>query len=214
MAASDEYRRREQAITWYEQGIPFTEIIRRLGRSREWLAKWLRRFREFGWDGLRDRSRAPHTRPRRLPKGVEQDILHWRQRLEQRTHRAWRFAGVGAEVIRDALHRHSVVPPPSLSTIERVLRRHGYPQRTPRQPARLTEPYPAPRVTHPGDLHQNDLVGPRYLRGPRGVVRFYAGRRGRWRSPIGRPSQNRSGALSALCAGVAGLGDSPGLPVR
>lgn len=174
MAASDEYRRREQAIAWYEQGIPFTEIIRRLGRSREWLAKWLRRFREFGWAGLRDRSRAPHTRPRRLPKGVEQEILHWRQRLEQRTHRAWRFAGVGAEVIRDALHRHSVVPPPSISTIERVLRRHGYPQRTPRQPARPTEPYPAPRATHPGDLHQNDLVGPRYLRGPRGVVRFYA----------------------------------------
>lgn len=174
MAASDEHRRREQAITWYEHGISFSEIIRRLGRSREWLAKWLRRYRECGWDGLRDRSRAPHTRLRRLPEGVEQDILHWRQRLEQRIHRAWRFAGVGAEVIREALHRHNVVPLPSISTIERVLRRHGYPRRTSRQPSRPTEPYPAPRATRPGDLHQNDLVGPRYLRGPRGVVRFYA----------------------------------------
>lgn len=174
MAASDEHRRREQAIIWYRHGISFTEIIWRLGRSHEWLAKWLRRYRELGWDGLRDRSRAPTTRPRRLPEGVEQEILQWRRRLEQRTHRAWRFAGVGAEVIREALHRRGVVPLPSLSTIERVLRRHGYPQRTPRHPPRPTEPYPAPRATHPGDLHQNDLVGPRYLRSPSGAIRFYA----------------------------------------
>jgi hypothetical protein len=132
--------------------------------------------------------------------------------------RAWRFAGVGAEVIREALHRHNVAPLPSISTIERVLRRHGYPRRPSRPPVRPTESYPAPRAMRPGDLDQNDLVGPRYLRGPprrRSVLRpGHRGRRGLWRGPLGRPSQNGPGPLLALCAGVAGSGDSPDLPVR
>lgn len=174
MAEADEYRRRQQAITWYEQGVPFTEIIRRLERSRQWLAKWLGRYRQLGWEGLHARSRAPHRKPRRLPAWLEAHILRWRQRLEQRTTRVWRFAGVGAEVIWECLHHAGVVPLPSISTTERVLRRHGYPQRTPRRRPPSAEPYPAPRALFPGDLQQTDLVGPRYLRGPRGVVRFYA----------------------------------------
>jgi hypothetical protein len=63
MVETDEYQRRQQAITWYEQGVPFTEITRRLGRSRDWLAKWLQWYRQLGWEGLRDRSRAPHASP-------------------------------------------------------------------------------------------------------------------------------------------------------
>lgn len=174
MVETDEYQRRQQAITWYEQGVPFTEITRRLGRSRDWLAKWLQRYRQLGWEGLRDRSRAPHTSPRRLPEWLEAQILQWRQRLEQRTTRAWRFAGVGAEVIRECLQHAGVVPLPSISTIERVLRRHGYPQRAKHRRVHPAEPYPGPRTSRPGDLHQTDLVGPRYLRGPLGAIRFYA----------------------------------------
>jgi hypothetical protein len=104
---------------------------------------------------------------------------------------------VGANEIQDLLQlkrRHV----PSLSTIERILRRHQVqPQRARRHGG--GQPYPWPRARRPGDLQQTDLVGPRYVRGPRGVTRFYSIHtiaivgRGTWASQV------RHKTADALC---------------
>ena len=117
---SDELRRRHQAIRWYLRGGRCTEICERLGRHGTWLAKWLRRYHAEGWDGLRDRSRRPHHFRAQTSRRTVDEIVALRRLLERfRTARA----GVGATAIRRMLlqrHRHA----PSVSTIERVLRRH------------------------------------------------------------------------------------------
>ena len=75
---------------------------------------------------------------------------------------------LGAEVVQLELRHQRVRPAPALSTIERILRRHGYPKRRPRRSKGGGEPYPARRARRPGDLQQTDLMGPRHLRGPAG----------------------------------------------
>jgi len=168
-----ELKLRSLAIQWYEQGTPFTAICERLRRSRRWLAKWLRRFRQGGWASLADRSRRPHQVRCPTPAALARRILMLRHELEAHRTRRTRFRGVGAAEIQELLRLEGLRHPPGVSTIERVLRRHHVrPHRAHRY--RRAQPYPHPRADRPGDLHQTDLVGPRYLHGRRGVTRFYS----------------------------------------
>ena len=119
-AQTDEMRRRHQAIRWYLRGVRFTEICERLDHHSTWLAKWVKRYREEGWGGLRDRSRRPHSFRAQTAERTINEILALRESLE-------RFPGhrvsIGATAIRRILlQRHRRVP--SVSTIERILRRH------------------------------------------------------------------------------------------
>ena len=109
-----------------------------------------------------------------MPRHVVAAILELREELEAHRTRRSRFSGIGAEAIRLELERCHLRPLPSVRTIERMLQRHGYPRKVGLRRHGGGEPYPAPRARDPGDLHQTDLVGPRYLRGPRGVTRFYS----------------------------------------
>jgi len=169
-----EYKLRCRALELHRNGVGFGAILERLGRGRFWLAKWLRRFREEGWAGLRSRSRAPQHRPRRTPARVVARVLELRTQLEAHRPRSLRFAGIGAEAIRLELERRRIRPLPSLRTIDRILQQHGSTRKEPRRRKGGGEPYPTPRAERPGDLQQTDLVGPRHLRGPRGVTRFYS----------------------------------------
>lgn len=192
-----ELKLRSLAIQWYQHGTPFTTICQRLGRSRQWLSRWLRRFRTGGWAELVDRSRRPHHVRAATSQASVQRILAIRVELEQHRTRRSRFRGVGASEIQELLQleRRRVS---SLSTIERVLRRyHVRPQRARRHGG--GQPYPWPRATRPGDLQQTDLVGPRYVSGPRGATRFYSIHtiailgRGTWASQV------RYKTADALC---------------
>jgi transposase len=59
MKHAHEHDLRIKAVRLYDDGIGFNEILRRMQRSDFWLTKWLRRFREFGGEGLRDQRRTP-----------------------------------------------------------------------------------------------------------------------------------------------------------
>jgi len=200
MKRSDgEYGTRGRAVRLHRAGVPFSEICRRLRRSRGWLSKWLHRFRSSRWAGLRTQSRRPRRIPRRSSRAVVARIVGLRAELEAHRTRRTRYRGVGAAEIQDLLRAERRTRVPSLSTIERVLRREGV-GRAPRRRHGSGQPYPRPRATRPGDLQQTDLVGPRYLRGPRGVTRFYSMHtiasvgRGVW------ASQTRHKTAEALCA--------------
>ena len=54
---------------------------RLFGCSRNTVRKWLRRYREEGKAGLRDRSRAPKRIPHKTPPEVEQAVLAARDRI-------------------------------------------------------------------------------------------------------------------------------------
>lgn len=205
-----ELKLRSLAIEWHQRGTPFTAICQRLQRSHRWLSKWLKRFQGGGRAALVDCSRRPHRLRAGTPLALVQRIVALRHELEIHRTRRTRFRGVGANEIQDVLQleRRRV---PSLSTIERILRRHHVrPQRARRHGG--GQPYPWPRATRPGDLQQTDLVGPRYLRGPRGPTRFYSIHtiaivgRGTWASQV------RYKTAEALCEHFVAAWTWLGLP--
>ncbi|MEU9131852.1 helix-turn-helix domain-containing protein [Kitasatospora sp. NPDC048540] len=70
---------RFRAVAEVLDGAPVVEVARRYGTSRQSLHTWLRRFREGGRGGLRDRSRRPHNSPSRVPVDVEVVVCQLRQ---------------------------------------------------------------------------------------------------------------------------------------
>ena len=174
MGNENEYEKRWQAIQLYKKGYGFDEVLRRVQRSRGWLSKWLRRYQQQGKEGLRDQSRAPRRVWRKTPERVIQQVLAIRDWLVSHTSQRSAFAGVGAEVIQWELKQRKIKKIPAISTIACILWRWGKTRK--KRPLRNSpgRPYPYMRAKALGDLQQTDLVGPLYLRGPKGVTRFYS----------------------------------------
>jgi len=90
------------------QGLPVAEAARMANVSRQTAHRWIRRYRLYGWDGLRSLSRRPHTCPRALPVDLVCAIL--RARIE--TGRGpqwlgWRFA-LPSSTVHRVLQRWSL----------------------------------------------------------------------------------------------------------
>ncbi|MBE3101203.1 MAG: helix-turn-helix domain-containing protein [Firmicutes bacterium] len=167
MSGRNDYEIRYKAIQLRQGGIGFNDVLRRVRRSCFWLTKWLQRYREHGLAGLRDQSRAPKCIHNRTPEPLVRKILALRDALAA-------FAGIGAETIHFELQRWGLRRLPAISTIEKILARAGKTKKIKGQRLAGGPPYPHIRARRMGDLQQIDLVGPRYLRGSRGVTRFYS----------------------------------------
>lgn len=174
MKNHNEYGIRNKAIQLYNSGIGFNEILRRVQRSKGWLSKWLGRYKEQGFDGLRDRSRAPKRIRRSTPQHMVKKVLFIRHELEAHKTRRSAFSGIGAEAIHWELERRRLKNIPSISTISRILLRYGKTNKEKPKRNNSNQPYPYSNAEKMGDLQQTDLVGPRHLRGLNGVVRFYS----------------------------------------
>ncbi len=83
----DEEERRRRAIAALQSGRRPSDICEEVGRSREWLAKWQRRFAVEGEAGLRDRSPAPKHQARAPHARVVHAVLRVGDRLARR---GWR----------------------------------------------------------------------------------------------------------------------------
>ena len=174
MKNQKEYEKRCKAIQLYKEGYGFNKILQWVQRSKRWLSKWLKRFKEHGLKGLQDKSRAPKRIWRKTSEHMVKKILCVRKELESHRTRRSTFSGIGAEVIQWELKQRKLHNVPSISTIARILSRHGrITKGTPKRNGN-DQPYPYFKAERMGDLHQADLVGPRHLRGPKGVTRFYS----------------------------------------
>ena len=174
MRDSREHALRIKAIRLHENGIGFNIIKRRVQRSDSWLTKWLRRYWEFGEEGLLDQSRAPIHIPNRTRDSIIGKILAVRDELAAHKTRRSAFAGIGAETIHHELFERGLQPLPAISTIEKILARAGRTRKIKIRKAPKGPPYPYIRARTMGDLQQTDLVGPRHVRGPQGLTRFYS----------------------------------------
>ena len=95
-----------------------------------------------------------------------------RRRLAARATPQTRYSKVGAAQIRSELEALGYSPLPSLRTIERIVARAGLtcpPLRLSRRLSRSE--YPGPRAQDSNQVHQVDVVGPRYLKGD--STRYY-----------------------------------------
>jgi len=156
---------RRWAVARVEAGTPVATVAATLGRSREWVYRWLARAQGGETTWPQDRSRRPGRLARLTPAEVVEAVTLVRLSLYNQ--------GLlcGAQNIRWELDELSVAPLPSLRTINRILAREGL---THRRTGRYTPkgtPYPALVAPTVNSVHQVDYVGPCYLRGP---VRFWS----------------------------------------
>ena len=157
------YAERSQAIHLLRNGNSPKQVATVMGRHVSWVYKWQERYAESGWEGLKDRSRAPKQPPSRLPQWVRQRIREVRCELEAEAQQPGKLGYFGARAIRSRLRQQRLQPLPSLSSIERELRAAGMVH--PRQTAQAPEVvYPHLKPTHPHQLIQVDIV-PHYLPG-------------------------------------------------
>jgi transposase len=158
--------RRKRAIRLWLKGIGSARILSIVSRSRAWLSKWKARYRQYGWKGLRSRSRQPHHSPHAYPSVVRRLIERAYRRVQKRR---WGLRGLGA-IRRELRVTYHLRRLPSVSTIRRVLRAAGvFKRRRPTKPAGV---YPQPRPTATYTIHAMDWTE-RFLRGGAKVYVFH-----------------------------------------
>ncbi|HYD64977.1 IS481 family transposase [Azospirillum sp.] len=122
------------------------QLCRRYGISRPTGYKWLERYRQAGAAGLCERSRRPHSSPRRSAPDVEAAVLGVRA-----AHPCW-----GGRKIKRRLEDGGHAGVPAASTVTAILHRH----------AALDADAPAPNAhvtrferARPNELWQMDFKG-------------------------------------------------------
>ena len=162
MAEKHEFHLRRQAIHLWLQGVKSKDILQKVQRSRVWLSKWRKRFKQDGAQGLHSQSRRPHTTPQAYPPRIVQLIIRTRRRLVKQA------VGLsGPRAIQRELRKVLGQAAPSLTTIKRVLQAHHL-IATPAAPAYC----PKPRLTVTGTLQALDWTC-RYLEGGPKVYAFH-----------------------------------------
>ena len=111
---------RLELVLEVEAGWSQAEVARRFRVSRATVAKWWRRYREEGAAGLRDRTSAPRSNPRRTAAALEQRICAVRRSQGFGPHRiAWAL-GIARSTAYAVLRRFGLN---RLDRLHRVTRR-------------------------------------------------------------------------------------------
>jgi len=147
---------RRTAVKRYRSGISAAEVARQLHHSRSWVYKWVHYRDQHPWTRFRS---APHSslhHPNQLSAKSERRIVRLRQLLTRHRQPRLRFASVGARTIQKEWCRRYPEPAPSLSTIQRVLKRHHL---TTQPPTPCRHAYrPHPLATYPDAVHATDII--------------------------------------------------------
>jgi hypothetical protein len=116
----DEDILRKQAVELHLQGVSITDISLKLGRSRQWVHKWIKRYYQTKSDHwFESISTTPKQVSRKIQSGVEETIIRIRQDLQ-----CQKYSQKGALSILYEFERIGMNPP-SMATINRVLKRNN-----------------------------------------------------------------------------------------
>jgi len=170
---SDELAIRHAAIHLLRSGKTPVEVATEVKRSLAWVYKWRKRYFEAcDWQALQDRSRVPQHFPKKLAEEIGQVIRTVRSELEAEAAQPGKLSYIGAHAIQGRLRQKKIVPLPSISSIERIVRAAGMTRpQLPKEPQQIV--YPHVRPTQPHQLVQVDIV-PRFLPGGACVSCFNA----------------------------------------
>ncbi len=163
-----EAQQRHEAVKMFRAGHSAPRIATALHRSRRWVYDWVAYQHQHPHTRFRSASRASHRHPNRVSRQMAYRIVQLRQTLARQRNARLRYAPVGARTIRRELEKRRVKPCPSLSTIQRILQRHGLTQPHPAE-ARSYRPHPP--ATYPNAVQATDIVT-RWLTGGEVVQTF------------------------------------------
>jgi putative transposase len=120
-------------VEWEKQFVSFSELCRKHGVSRQTGYTIVERFEQQGWEGLEERSRAPHERPRAMDEGTRQELIDLRME-----HPSWGPKKLKAWLEKSRGQAGKAMPVPARSTIGEMLDREGLIHRRRRKPGKAT----------------------------------------------------------------------------
>ena len=101
----------------YDKHIPAAQVARDLHRSKTWASDWLKRYREEGIEGLRDKSKS--GRPPEIP----QEIVYKIKSKLSSSKQGWTTKQVSDIIVRESgIHYHHIY-------IYTLLHRWGFKQK-------------------------------------------------------------------------------------
>jgi len=155
---------RKEAVRLHLQGVPKTEIARRLKKARRWVYRWIARYDgKQGAKSLENHSSAPKHRKEKYPQKIKDMAVKSRQ-ARKAGHRKYPYALVSAEAIYYELRDLGVVPLPPPRTIHFWLKQAGEIE-TQQKPHKASNPtYPVLPCQAVNAVHELDLKGPFYLK--------------------------------------------------
>ena len=131
-------------------GAKLAPLCREFGISRQTGHKWLKRFREQGFEGLEEQSRRPRSSPLALAEQLVVAVIETRD-----AHPSW-----GPKKIHQLLRRRFGEQTPSAATVARMLKRFGrIRERRRRRPLSIIERPPAVVASKPNEVWTVDFKG-------------------------------------------------------
>lgn len=100
---------------WLTGNYTLSELCAAFGVSRKTGYKWVERFKQGGFPGLAERSRAPLHHPNEISRAVEASLLEMRDK--------WHWGP--DKLLRKVLEQHPDWILPARSSVARLLSRHG-----------------------------------------------------------------------------------------
>lgn len=132
------------------KGEKIATLCRAYGISRTTGHKWIKRFRERGYDGLEEESRRPKSAPLATAEDLVMAVLEARS-----AHPRW-----GPKKLQDLLRRQFKDKTPSERTIARILKRaHLVRKRRRQRPLNVVERAPQVVAKAPNDVWTVDFKG-------------------------------------------------------
>ena len=157
------FAERKLAVHLLRKGEKAENVAVELGRSEDWVRKWWQRYRQEGFRGLYDRSRAPKKHGRKLSAKIVTKVCLARSELEAEKELGTGLKYIGALAIRTRLKKWGVKPLPSKASIERILHEHKL-TNTKEEKVEEKVNYPHLQPKQAQELVQVDIV-PHYLTG-------------------------------------------------
>jgi transposase len=156
---------RKRAIELFQKEWKVSEICKTLNCSKRWFYKWLKRYRDNP-SGLwyLEKSRRPKTIKKKIDNKTEQLILETREKLISTP-----YLQYGPQAIYYNLKMQNIEPPP-LWGIARILKQNKVTRK------KKTTSYQVKGKKYPYEYilsQQIDFVGPRYIHGNKGVIKYY-----------------------------------------
>lgn len=160
-------RDRLLAVRRYANGERIASIARSMGRSRQWVYKWIERSKSSDepTEWQRRRSTRPHGHAHKMSDETVDAVKLVRLSLYNQG------LFCGAQAIEWELMALGFEPLPSLRSINRILSREELTHRRTGRYEPKGKKYPSLIADRVNQVHQSDFVGPCYLSGP---VRFYS----------------------------------------
>ena len=164
---------RINAVSRYLKGEKHSKICMNLGISGKWLYKWIGRYKNAKRGDKRkwfqEHSRAPKNVHRKTDPEIEKLVVNVRKSLVEGKTEDTKYRCIGAEEIEFRMDElgYSEKEIPSIPTIKRIIKRNKLIKQKRKRYVRCKSKkrYTLLNPTKVNEMHQIDIVGPRYIKG-------------------------------------------------